>query len=275
MNELQKKLLDLMCAFDVMCERNNLKYFMIGGTLLGAVRHKGFIPWDDDIDVAMPREDYDRLIANAKEICPAPYALHSFSLGNNDDIFYLPGTFHNESVTEELDRNKKIYRTTVFFDILPIDAMPDNIITYHLHLFYCLALRALFKFTVIDRVEMDGMKRGMLEKFLIRFARATQIGNLFSQKREYLINKLENVLRKYKFDKCRKRAGTFLGRYKGREIVEKKYFMSRDKYEFEGKLFWGPKLYDGYLRSIYGDYMKLPPVEEQVGKHKVVSIVKH
>jgi lipopolysaccharide cholinephosphotransferase len=269
MNDLQKELVTLMCSFDAMCERNNLTYFIIGGTLLGAVRHKGFIPWDDDIDVAMPRKDYDKLIANAKEFCSFPYAVHHLSLNDNKDLLCMWATYHDESVTAKLERNNQIYESTIFLDILPIEGMPDNSILYQLHIFYCLALRAFFKFTVIDRVEVNGMKRGALEKFLIRFAKVTKIGKLFSKKRKHLFEKLENTLKKYKFDECKKHAGTFLGSYKQREIVEKKYFMSRDKYEFEGKMFWGPKLYDGYLHSIYGDYMKLPPVEEQKGKHKV------
>ena len=72
MNDLQKKQLELLKAFISVCEKHHLKYFMVGGSALGAVRHKGFIPWDDDIDVGMPREDYDKYITLQSEYARSP-----------------------------------------------------------------------------------------------------------------------------------------------------------------------------------------------------------
>lgn len=271
---IQLYCLELLKIFDGACRKNDLRYFMIGGTLLGAVRHKGFIPWDDDVDVAMPRKDYEYLISHSAEIFDEPFRILHYT--NSDDKFAvksIAAKFENSDVNIEMLCNDKAERKTLTIDIFPIDGTPDNAFLRKIFFFRIMAYRALFKFTFSDDLEVENENnRSSFEKLLIIFAKKTNIGKHLNRRR--LLNKLENLLRKYDPDKAKKMSGTFLGAYKLREFVDAVYFRECSEYTFEDGKFFGPKLYDGYLKSIYGDYMALPPEEKRIGKHKILKVEK-
>lgn len=124
-NELFGELLKLLDCFDAVCSRNGLSYMLVGGTLLGAVRHKGFIPWDDDIDLAMPREDYDRLLALPLDAFPPPVFLQTPATDSG-----YPKRFVKlrNSMTTQIPHKEAVFKCNhgIFIDIFPLDAVADD-----------------------------------------------------------------------------------------------------------------------------------------------------
>ncbi len=271
--EVQKCGIEALKVFSQICEENNLTYFMIGGTLLGAIRHKGFIPWDDDIDVAMPRKDYEKLLLISEKIKIAPYYFDHYTRSNNMlRCMIMALKNYNIKIDYQHD-NHYIEHSNFKIDILPIDGTPNNKFVRMFFYTKLMVYRALFKFTVIDEVDLDNldMDRPIIEKILIAFARKTKIGAHIDGYK--LLNRLEMCLKSYDMDKSNI-CGTFLGAYKLREFVDCKYFHERNKYQFEDSEFYGTMDYDGYLSCIYGDYRRLPPIERRIGKHKILKVEK-
>lgn len=269
---IQNYCYELLTILDEVCEKNNLRYYIIGGTLLGAVRHKGFIPWDDDIDVAIPRKDYNYLLEHADELFETPFQLQHYSNCNNRYILQnMVIKLVNPQISVYIEQNGKIVKSNINIDIIPLDGTPDNIIKKWIYFFKLMVYRALFKFSFSDNLEINSLNdRSLIEKVLIAFSKFTKIGKLINPRK--VLIKLEKMLEKYDCDKSQKIAGTFLGAYKLREFTDVKYFRNRKKYQFEDGEFYGPDDYDGYLKCIYGDYMQLPPEEKRVGKHKIVKV---
>lgn len=157
-NKLRKlQLIDIEILRNVVAilDKNNLQYYMIAGTLLGAVRHHGFIPWDDDIDIAMPRKDYEQFLAkNSNEL---PNNLHVKNFRNDSNFKYYITRIVDDryKVIELRNRNSKESITNISIDIFPIDGVPNNKIKrniYYLHVLFYRALISLIQKDNIDRM---------------------------------------------------------------------------------------------------------------------------
>ena len=120
---LQLHLLDILISFQQVCEKQGLKYYMVDGSLLGAMRHKGFIPWDDDMDIAMPRDDYERLIQHSKEWLPEPL---EFVCYENDPKYPLHFGKIQDASTTLIERPHLYYLGGVYVDVFPIDGAPEG-----------------------------------------------------------------------------------------------------------------------------------------------------
>lgn len=276
MTEYQYELYKIMQEFHAVCEKNNLKYFMIGGTLLGAIRHKGFIPWDDDMDVAMPRDDYEQLLKLRKQYFSYPYEIEHFSIEESKDV---APDFHTRLVNREIDisieKGDGCYYQKAFIDILPLDGTPNSKLVRKFFYLRLLTLRALYKITVIDRINAEIVgenKRNLAEKLLIKIAKKIRIGKLFNGNK--LRKKTEKLLSGYPLERTKGKCGTFHGRYRTKEFVDKMYFNERQLYKFEDSEFWGTRHYDGYLKEIYGNYMQLPPMSKRISPHRI-SVITH
>lgn len=250
LHEVQVEILD---EIDKICKENNINYFLVAGTLLGAVRHKGFIPWDDDVDIGMLREDYNKF----KELClnsdvlNKKYFLHSLE---TDENYWLPfmkvrknNTTFGEKFIKHLDTHKGI-----FVDIFPYDN-----VKYENNFFQ--KIRSFFILNIEDAVLC---KHGIKKINKCRRKWIVKILMLLPLK---LLHKFQNCLFKIKSNKKTKYIVCFVagGNPVDETLLRDKVFPINEV-EFEGKMYPAIKDYDYYLKRVYGDYMKLPPKDKRI-----------
>lgn len=237
LDEIKNIELDILKYIHKICEENHLVYFMAGGTLLGAVRHKGFIPWDDDIDLLMFREDYEKMI---KIINGDNSIYHMESLESDKE--YL-STF--AKVTDTRTRIKFAHKmndkeTGVFVDIFPMDGVGNN---YKKSAEYVNLLSKCYHRFTSRRMRVKNTK---VNRFVInKYARL-----------------LEFMAKRKNCNSCKYIARVVNMRGEC-EIMKNKWFKNRVLLEFEGEKFYAPKGYDHYLTRLYGNYMQLPPSTQQ------------
>ena len=259
---LQLTILDIALEFQRICEKHNLKYFLIGGSLLGAVRHQGFIPWDDDMDVGMLREDYERFL----EICPKELGEEFFLQTYKTDEYYTHPfakiRLNNTSLVEDYSQNSKQHNG-IYFDIFTYDNMPESKIKqkFHYFSFKCLKWAARGK---NDYYFIETKKR--------RFAKFMSFALFFLSKKK-VIRMCDNVCSMFNKKVC-KNVINMGGAYNYNEYTLRTNLENLSELDFEGYKFSVPANYKELLSNMYGDYMKLPPVEQRGKQHNMVKIDK-
>lgn len=251
--------LKLLSSFDTVCKRNGWRYSLGGGSLLGAVRHKGFIPWDDDIDIIMPRSDYDAFVKSSqKEDYGFDVMTHEITSSYN----YLHGKIiAPNTILEDPYVDLSKLRLGINIDIFPIEGLGDS---------FKQAVKT-FRKTSLRRELLNARswKRFFRSKtHSIFFEPARFIMFLSSRfvKAESLLKSIDIENRKRDFDSVQY-CGCVSGCYRVKEILPYRVFSEYCEMEFEGKEYKCLKYYDEYLKSIYGNYMKLPPKEKQITHH--------
>ena len=248
--DLQLELLKIMKVFHQICEENGLKYYMLGGTCLGAIRHKGFIPWDDDMDVGMPRKDYDLFCRKATELLPENLELKYYRTDKNSPFHFAKLINSNTTLIEPKYHD---YVEGIYIDVFPL----DNLVKYNLsNKLRC--HKIWFKHACIMNHCSTENKAGIVRKAFLRYSKMRNLDRLHTSL-EKLMVKESNMKTAYLCN--------FLGAWKEREIIPADIFEQPVLYTFENCEFYGPKDTNAYLTSLYGDYMKLPPKEQQVNRH--------
>jgi len=252
--DLQKIELNILTEIDKVCRENNLKYFLIGGTLLGAIRHGGFIPWDDDIDIGMPREDYEKFISIANEKLPKHLKLQC-----HKNTKRFPYAFAKVIDTRTAIVEKELnFQTGLYVDIFPFDGVPENKFIRKMHFRYVYFLRRIFTaYFMDDKIIVE--KKGRVYLYLIKLMR--KIVNI-----DKVFSRLDNTLKKYTYKES-KFVCNYLGAYFERETVPKDSIGKLKDIIFEGKKFMSMEKPEDFLKNAYGDYMKLPPVEKRKSHH--------
>ena len=247
LSELKCIQLDILRNVSEYCEAKNIRYFIIYGTLIGAIRHKGYSPWDDDIDIAMPRPDYEKFIAGYS---------HDFykTTDNYKDAKYglASAKVHDSRTIIKMDLYN-IGDFGVFIDVFPIDGFASK--------WQIKAAQILQKIIKVKKVKINfthGVIKNLVsiwgKALLVPFSLRTLI-SLFDK-----ISKMRNF---ESSDLC----DCFSSEDVEKEVFPRLYFEKYEYATFEGEKFRIPAEYDRYLRQIYGDYMQLPPEDKRVAHH--------
>ena len=257
---LHERLYGLLAALDAFLARHQIKYMLVGGTLLGAVRHQGFIPWDDDIDIGMMRDDYERFVALASS---APFPL-VIADANSDSRHIFPfARVYDGASAVELGYASPMTRG-LWIDVVPIDKTFRHPRLQRLHLQTITFLNAL-----IASKAGGFVRRKLRPGERIKFGIYAALSRLC--RREWLFAATHRVA-----TLCAKSegamAGALFGVYKHKEIFPAAIFHAQSRYAFGPLSCWGPADYHRYLTGLYGDYMTLPPVEQRRPKHAIRHI---
>lgn len=240
------------------CEEHDLRYFLAYGTLIGALRHKGFIPWDDDIDIQMPRSDYNRLIEIFEKENKNPNLTLVSPL---DKISRHPivKIIDNRTVKVEQGIDYMHGNLGIDIDIFPIDGQPEAEADFER--WYNKLKRIYSLYTASMTVTKGGSLKRRIAIPIIRVVAS----------RRAMKRKADRLHRKYPYDTSRYLGAVECAFNSMGNRVEKECFADYVLVEFEGKQFRAPIGYDSILRKIYGDYMQLPPEEKRVSHHSAVA----
>lgn len=257
--DIQRKLLFSLADF---CESHNLRYSLGGGTLLGAVRHHGFIPWDDDVDVMMPRPDYEVLL---KEFHHKRYEVaHYRSKGTH---FYPFAKLYDRETKSHIGAPS----TSISIDIFPIDAVIDSADFRYKKQIEELHLRITdaYRFFIFRRSKDNLLRRVIGRLFWIRTLIKNRCVFKYWNHVQFMKRAVfcQSVLCKDVFGHT-PFAGAITGMYGEKEIMPTDAFQEYILLPFEGRMMSCIKAYDAYLTLHYGKYIQLPPKNEQIGKHQ-------
>ena len=257
LEEHKKIQLNILLDFSNFCDEHGLKYFLAFGSLLGAVRHKGFIPWDDDIDIMMPKEDYDELISlfNYYITNKNIRLVHPYEEGS-----YLSYVKIIDTSTRKIEQGinyKKCQYLGVDIDIFPLTGQPDSLKDFEKWRLKLdkLYKKAFFKVNLLFNKRVKSAIKTIIINFFAPFSRNTYL------------KKAERLHDMYPYSKS-----TYVG------CQEMYPSMKTDRYnkkwlddfvylDFEGYKFKAPLEYHKVLEALYGDYMTPPPLEQQVSHH--------
>ena len=254
---LQLAELDILKTFIAICDKHHLTYFMLGGTMLGAIRHKGFIPWDDDIDMGLPRADYDRFLQVAEKELKAPLQLHTTQNGKGLYSYYYTRI---ENTDIQLIKKATINQTQipVWIDVFPLDGVPDDDQQMLKWVKKCKRWKKVFSYSQASytaATDERRKKRGRAESLLRSAFLALKLDRLINT--QWAWKKLDRVARENDYATSR-RIMNVCGAYGMKNIFDKSFFGEGALYPFEDIQVRGPKEYDKVLSQQYGDYMTPP-----------------
>lgn len=258
--DLQLVCLEIFKEIKEICDNHNIEYFMIGGTLLGAVRHKGFIPWDDDLDIGLKREDYNKFLEIAAKKLSDKYFLQTFDTDPNYPLAFAKvrknNTFLEETHYENIDMHKGI-----FVDVFPLDKMPNNKFFRKLFL---LRLSILYRFSLIANLNIQ-LNTNKKYEVILKIIRVPF--KLFRIPSKRYLEKFNKRIQKYNKSKKSNFIACATNIQNEKIVYDKSWYDKTKKGEFENIEVSIPIETDKSLRKSYGDYMQLPPESERVPHH--------
>ena len=256
LKRLQYTELDILKEIIRICKSNDIKYFTVGGTTLGAIRHDGFIPWDDDIDIGMLRSDYDKFLLIASEQLADDYFILNHQINKNFPSFFTK-ICKKGTIFLEKDTAKLKYNHGIFVDVFPFDNLPDNENKRKRAKRRIQFFDQLFKSKILWKISNVSTNK---HKTIAKIIRVTLHIFLLPFSKKYLYNKLQKYLQKFN------RFETDFVSACGRNALEtkKSNLLPTIAHKFEDIFVEIPNNYEAVLTQQYGNYMALPPVEKRV-----------
>ena len=264
LEELHEVELGILLSFHNFCEKHGLRYYMAGGTLIGAIRHKGFIPWDDDIDLMMPRPDYMKLVELVSKDCMM------------DEHYKVDCCYFNKNAlssalrifdtrTELKFENFRIpYVLGCWIDVFPLDGLASDQKKIKKHF---KKMRLAMDLYLCSITKLGGKRRSKLVTIL-QYGIAPVLPFLRIFKNHQYTALLDRISREYDYDSA-EYVGVLEGRAEEKEAMLKTALEPSVQVDFEGHKFYAMANYHEYLTNLYGDYMQLPPEDQQVSRHEI------
>ncbi len=260
----QQYLLEIAIAFRTLCEENRIPYYMLGGTMLGAIRHKGFIPWDDDMDFGIPRPFFQLFTDLAKQKLPEKYELIISGPDTAIQKKFLKIQLKGSLVIETaLTDDIAQAQSGISIDIFPLDGVNKSATKEELRIKYIFTLQRMLEGRYCSLSIRKGAKRQiaqLLKKLPVNDAA--------------LIEHIDKQIRLTPYNQA-SYVANYYGHWKEREIMEKSVFGEPLSYDFENTRFTGAANADAYLTALYGDYMTIPPKEKQITHAEKIFISEH
>lgn len=258
LREIQKKEYAVLKEFDLFCKNNKLKYTLAGGSLLGCVRHNGFIPWDDDIDVSMPREDYNYLINNYNN----NNHFKIVSIYNNENYGLLHARMYDDRtlvVDEVIGRNN--FNIGIFIDIFPIDNLGETQSEAMKNFNKNIFLKNILIASNWVKFESSKTHSIIYEPVRLIFYIISRFynPNRLAKKLDSIFSSGTGMGKKYQ--------GVHCGVYKNKEVFDANIYDKVIKMKFEDGYFCCIEQYDYYLKRFYGNYLMMPPISKRVHHH--------
>ena len=256
MNELQKVEMKLFLCFSEICEKLNLNYFLVCGSAIGAIRHRGFIPWDDDMDVGMYREDYNKFMELAPSLLPDGVFLQNYKTDPKFPYVFAKlrdsNTTFIQNIMSNLDMNHGIY-----MDIFPLDGYPDSRLAQK-------KLSIMKKHYMRQVVCAFNMPKNLSLRGRVSVSLFRAIG--CHKRTAKILSRYEALISKYpvKNSKVICNHGTWYG---DKDYISAEFYGKGTDATYEGIKVRVPEKYDEYLTALYGDWRTPPPPEKQIGSH--------
>lgn len=243
---LQLRILDILMALHKVCQEHNLRYYLWAGTMLGAVRHKGFIPWDDDLDIAMPRKDYDLLMVHAAEWMPEPMEIVAYE---TDKEYPLPFAKIQDGSTTLIERMHLKYLGGIYMDVFPLDGMPKSMLQRRLHFIHYQWLKRAQYFVHRDPYRHGHGPSCWIPLLMRKFYTGDEIQQ-----------KMHRLQCQWDYDQ----SDFIVDHDDGlKGVMPKSLLGEPTPVLFEGQMVMGVQNPDKYLTQKYGDYMTIPPGPKQ------------
>lgn len=257
--ELQEKIYNILCVFADICERHNLTYWLTAGTLLGAVRHQGFIPWDDDIDVGMPVDDYKAFCRIAPQELPPDFFFQNIET-DKGYVQLIPKIRKNNTLFIEKEYAPYNFHKGIYIDIFPYYGLPKkNPKRYQKHVQFFVRFWRMLVFIHLEKSKIKILIKKCVKWLFLSFYSFDK-----------LYEKIEKLVVKYNYNDAEYVCCCYPLLVK--DIFPKSVFEIGKKLPFADRSFCVPADYDRYLKVAYGDYMTLPPVEKRKTGHSIIEI---
>jgi len=258
--EYQNCVYKILIDFHHFCKEQGLTYYLSSGSLLGAVRHGGFIPWDDDIDVSMPRDDYEKLLSHYSPRLPDHLKLMYYKNAEHFYMNFAKIVNNNTTVVEEYANSYRV--EGAYIDVFPIDGAGKTYQKGKWRRFVAEPLIRMSRWSAYPKEVLKGLKRWQSAIIRVAF--------IFKSPKYY--DWLVNFLKRKPYSNS-EYVAVYVGNYKYKEIMPWKIYGNPIKIKFIDFYFDAPEDIHGFLKHKYGEnYMELPPEEKRISRHKLVYV---
>ena len=266
--DIQLAQLEMAKELKRVCEENSINYFMDSGTLLGAVRHNGFIPWDDDMDFGMLRNDYERFIRVAPQALSDDYFLQTI---DNDQFYPYWFAKLRKRGTRYIETSLKYNRAhnELYIDIFPYDSYPSTKCEQKMQGIKLTLFRHAYMMKQNAKPWLNHTNQCVRAMVYIKYC----FGRYYSfiHDKHFLRSQLRKEMIRYDDIETKEIYAQGSSSY-GKWVINRKWVEETCDMGFEDTFFKAPKYYDEYLKRVYGDYMTLPPEKNRYNKHKIIEV---